>query len=127
MEFTSIEKQAVISLLAGIIEADGWIEEDEIEFAEDILDALECTDEDVELGQGMPILPALVTIKNMTDEKKSTVADIIAAAIVADRVITPEEMVVFDYVSELTGIHDIVPPEEKEQAEKLKDLSTMAD
>ena len=78
MEFTSIEKQAVISLLAGIIEADGWIEEDEIEFAEDILDALECTDEDVELGQGMPILPALVTIKNMTDEKKSTVADIMA-------------------------------------------------
>ncbi|MBR5661419.1 MAG: hypothetical protein IKW99_07700 [Bacteroidales bacterium] len=108
MEFTSIEKQAVISLLTAIVEADGFIEEDEIEFAEDVLATIECTDEDIELGQQMPIIPALVTIKRMTDEQKDAVADVIVAAIVADRVITPEEVVVFDYVSELTGIYDII-------------------
>ena len=127
MEFTSIEKQAVISLLAAIIEADGYIEEDEVEFAEDVFDALECTDEDLELGQAMPIIPALVVVKNMTDEQKSAVADVIAAAIVSDQVITPEEIIVFDYVSELTGIYDIVSDEEREQAEKLRDLSSRAD
>ena len=46
MEFTSMEKQAVISLMIGIIEADGWIDDEEIEFAQDVLDAIECTEED---------------------------------------------------------------------------------
>ena len=75
----------------------------------------------------MPIIPALVTVKNMTPEQKSDVADVIAAAIASDHVITPEEIVVFDYVSELTGIYDIVSEEERQQAAKLEDLSTMAD
>jgi len=127
MEFTSIEKQSVISLLTGIIEADGSIVEEEIEFAEDVLDALECTDEDIELGQTMPIIPALVNVKRMTDEQKDAVADVITAAIVSDRVITPEEIIVFDYVTELTGINDIVTEEERQQAESLKDMSMMAD
>ena len=108
MEFTSLEKQAVISLMAGIIEADAWIEDEEIEFAQDVLDAIECSDEDFESGQDMPLLEALVTVKNMTDEQKEVVAQVISAAIVANRIITAEEAVVFDYVSQLTGIDDIL-------------------
>ena len=99
-----MEKQAVISLMVGIIEADGWIDDEEIEFAQDVLDAIECTEEDFELGQDMPLLPALVIVKNLTEEQKSVVSDVISATIVADRIITLEEAVVFDYVSELTGI-----------------------
>ena len=127
MEFTSVEKQAVISLMIGIIEADGWIDEEEIEFAEDVLDAIECTEEDFELGQDMPLLPALVAVKNMTDEQKSVVSDVITATIVADRVITAEEAVVFDYVSELTGIDIYLDEEEKAEKETLKDLASEAD
>ncbi len=127
MEFTSLEKQAVISLLAGIIEADGYIQDEEIEFAEDVLDALECTDEDIALGQEMPILPALVAVKRMTAEQKDAVAGVILAAVVADRVITPEEAVVFDYVSELTGIDDIPAKAEKEREAAFNDLATQAD
>ncbi|MBR5257165.1 MAG: hypothetical protein IKV62_10385 [Bacteroidales bacterium] len=127
MEFTSVEKQAVISLMIGIIEADGWIDEEEIEFAEDVLDAIECTEEDFELGQDMPLLPALVAVKNMTDEQKSVVSDVITATIVADRVITAEEAVVFDYVSDLTGIDIYLDEEEKKEKETLKDLASEAD
>ena len=127
MEFTSVEKQAVISLMIGIIEADGWIDEEEIEFAEDVLDAIECSEEDFELGQDMPLLPALVAVKNMTDEQKSVVSDVITATIVADRVITAEEAVVFDYVSELTGIDIYLDEEEKAEKETLKDLASEAD
>ena len=104
MDFTAEEKQAVISLMVGIIEADGWIDDEEIEFAEEVLDAIECTEEDFELGQDMPLLPALVIVKNMTDEQKGVVSDVITATIVADRIITAEEAVIFDYVTELTGI-----------------------
>ena len=114
MEFTSEQKQAVISLMCGIIEADGWIDDDEIEFAQDVLDAIECGEDDFELGQDMPLLPALVIIKNMTDEQKGVVSDVITATIVADRIITVEEAVIFDYVSELTGI-DIYLDEGEEQ------------
>ena len=127
MEFTAEEKQAVISLMCGIIEADGWIDDEEIEFAQDVLDAIECTEEDFELGQDMPLLPALVILKNMTDEQKGVVSDVITATIVADRIVTVEEAVIFDYVTELTGIDIYLDEEEKEEKETLKDLSTEAD
>ena len=127
MHFTAEEKQAVISLMVGIIEADGWIDDEEIEFAQDVLDAIECGEEDFELGQDMPLLPALVILKNMTDEQKGVVSDVITATIVADRIITVEEAVIFDYVTELTGIDIYLNEEEKEMEETLKDLSTEAD
>ena len=127
MDFTAEEKQAVISLMVGIIEADGWIDDEEIEFAEEVLDAIECTEEDFELGQDMPLLPALVIVKNMTDEQKGVVSDVITATIVADRIITAEEAVIFDYVTELTGIDIYLDEEEKEEKETLKELSTEAD
>ena len=127
MEFTAEEKQAVISLMVGIIEVDGWIDDEEIEFAQDVLDAIECGEEDFELGQDMPLLPALVILKNMTDEQKGVVSDVITATIVADRIITVEEAVIFDYVTELTGIDIYLNEEEKEMEETLKDLSTEAD
>ena len=127
MEFTAEEKQAVISLMVGIIEADGWIDDEEIEFAQDVLDAIECTEEDFELGQDMPLLPALVIVKNMTDEQKGVVSDVITATIVADRIITAEEAVIFDYVTELTGIDIYLDEEEKQQEETLKDLASEAD
>ena len=122
-----MEKQAVISLMVGIIEADGWIDDEEIEFAQDVLDAIECTEEDFELGQDMPLLPALVIVKNLTEEQKSVVSDVISATIVADRIITLEEAVVFDYVSELPGIDDILDKDEREQKESLNDLASEAD
>ena len=127
MEFTAEEKQAVISLMCGIIEADGWIDDEEIEFAQDVLDAIECGEEDFELGQDMPLLPALVIVKNMTDEQKGIVSDVITATIVADRIITAEEAIIFDYVTELTGIDIYLDEEEKEEKETLKELSTEAD
>ncbi len=127
MEFTSIEKQAVISLMIGIIEADSWIDDEEIEFAQDVLDAIDCSEEDFELGQDLPLLPALVTVKNMTDEQKSVVAEVICATIVADRIITAEEAVIFDYVSELTGMDDILDKDEKKKQEILDDLASQAD
>ena len=127
MEFTAEEKQAVISLMVGIIEADGWIDDEEIEFAQDVLDAIECTEEDFELGQDMPLLPALVIVKNMTDEQKGVVSDVITATIVADRIITAEEAVIFDYVAELTGIDIYLDDEDKEEKETIKELSTEAD
>ena len=127
MEFTAEEKQAVISLMVGIIEADGWIDDEEIEFAQDVLDAIECTEEDFELGQDMPLLPALVILKRMSDEQKGVVSDVITATIVADRIITAEEAVIFDYVTELTGIDIYLDEEEKEEKETLKELSTEAD
>ena len=127
MEFTSIEKQAVISLMIGIIEADSWIDDEEIEFAQDVLDAIDCSEEDFELGQDLPLLPALVTVKNMTDEQNSVVADVICATIVADRIITAEEAVIFDYVSELTGMDDILDKDEKRKQEILDDLASQAD
>ena len=127
MEFTSVEKQAVISLMVGIIEADGWIDDEEIEFAEEVLDAIECTEEDFERGQDMPLLPALVVVKRMTEEQKGVVSDVITATIVADRIITAEEAVIFDYVTELTGIDIYLNEEEKNQEETLKDLASEAD
>ena len=127
MHFTAEEKQAVISLMVGIIEADGWIDDEEIEFAQDVLDAIECTEEDFELGQDMPLLPALVILKNLTDEQKGVVSDVITATIVADRIITVEEAVIFDYVTELTGIDVYLDEEEKEEQETLKDLASEAD
>ena len=101
--------------------------DEEIEFAQDVLDAIECTEEDFELGQDMPLLPALVIVKNLTEEQKSVVSDVISATIVADRVITLEEAVVFDYVSELTGIDDILDKDEREHKESLNDLASEAD
>ena len=127
MDFTAEEKQAVISLMCGIIEADGWIDDDEIEFAQDVLDAIECTEDDFELGQDMPLLPALVILKNMTEEQKGVVSDVITATIVADRIITVEEAVIFDYVTELTGIDIYLDEEEKEEKETIEDLASEAD
>ena len=127
MDFTSIQKQAVIGLVAGLVEADSWIEDEEIEFSQDVMDALECTDEDFEIGQDMPLLQALVIVKNMTEEQKSAVSDVLSATIVADRIITTEEAEIFDYVTELTGIDEILNKEDNQKAETLKELASEVD
>ena len=127
MDFTPIQKQAIIGLVVGLVEADSWIDDEEIEFSQEVMEALECTDEDFELGQEMPLLQALVVVKNMTEEQKSAVSDVLSATIVADRIITAEEAAIFDYVSELTGIDEILDEDESKQEEALKDLAPEAD
>ena len=127
MDFSSIEKQAIISLMVGIIEADGWIDDEEIEFAEEVLDAIDCSEDDFDLGQEMPLLPALVTIKNMTPEQKDAVADVIFAVIVSDRVIAEEEAEIFEYVAELTGIADVLSLDPETVRKELEDLASEAD
>lgn len=127
MDFSSIEKQSIISLMVGIIEADGWIDDEEIEFAEEVLDAIDCSEDDFDLGQEMPLLPALVTIKNMTPEQKDAVADVIFAVIVADRVIAKEEAEIFDYVAELTGLCDVLSLDPETVRKEIADLASEAD
>jgi uncharacterized tellurite resistance protein B-like protein len=127
MDFSSIEKQSIISLMVGIIEADGWIDDEEIEFAEEVLDAIDCSEEDFDLGQEMPLLPALVTIKNMTPEQKDAVADVIFAVIVADRVIAREEAEIFEYVAELTGLCDVLSLDPETVRKEIADLASEAD
>ena len=127
MDFSSIEKQSIISLMVGIIEADGWIDDEEIEFAEEVLDAIDCSEDDFDLGQEMPLLPALVTIKNMTPEQKDAVADVIFAVIVSDRVIAEEEADIFEYVAELTGIADVLSLDPETVRKELEDLASEAD
>ena len=127
MDFSSIEKQSIISLMVGIIEADGWIDDEEIEFAEEVLDAIDCSEDDFDLGQEMPLLPALVTIKNMTPEQKDAVADVIFAVIVSDRVIAEEEAEIFEYVAELTGIADVLSLDPETVRKELEDLASKAD
>ena len=127
MDFSSIEKQSIISLMVGIIEADGWIDDEEIEFAEEVLDAIDCSEDDFDLGQEMPLLPALVTIKNMTLEQKDAVADVIFAVIVSDRVIAEEEAEIFEYVAELTGIADVLSLDPETVRKELEDLASEAD
>ncbi|MBO6161445.1 MAG: hypothetical protein J6O01_08200 [Bacteroidales bacterium] len=127
MDFSSIEKQSIISLMVGIIEADGWIDDEEIEFAEEVLDAIDCSEDDFDLGQEMPLLPALVTIKNMTPEQKDAVADVIFAVIVSDRVIAEEEAEIFEYVAELTGIADVLSLDPETVRKELEDLASEAD
>ena len=127
MDFSSIEKQSIISLMVGIIEADGWIDDEEIEFAEEVLDAIDCSEDDFDLGQEMPLLPALVTIKNMTPEQKDAVADVIFAVIVSDRVIAEEEAEIFEYVAELTGIADVLSLDPEKVRKELEDLASEAD
>ena len=127
MVFSSIEKQSIISLMVGIIEADGWIDDEEIEFAEEVLDAIDCSEDDFDLGQEMPLLPALVTIKNMTPEQKDAVADVIFAVIVSDRVIAEEEAEIFEYVAELTGIADVLSLDPETVRKELEDLASEAD
>ena len=127
MDFSSIEKQSIISLMVGIIEADGWIDDEEIEFAEEVLDAIDCSEDDFDLGQEMPLLPALVTIKNMTPEQKDAVADVIFAVIVSDRVIAEEEAEIFEYVAELTGIADVLSLDPETVRKEIADLASEAD
>ena len=127
MDLSSIEKQSIISLMVGIIEADGWIDDEEIEFAEEVLDAIDCSEDDFDLGQEMPLLPALVTIKNMTPEQKDAVADVIFAVIVSDRVIAEEEAEIFEYVAELTGIADVLSLDPETVRKELEDLASEAD
>ena len=127
MDFSSIEKQSIISLMVGIIEADGWIDDEEIEFAEEVLDAIDCSEDDFDLGQEMPLLPALVTIKNMTPEQKDAVADVIFAVIVSDRVIAEEEAEILEYVAELTGIADVLSLDPETGRKELEDLASEAD
>ena len=127
MDFSSIEKQSIISLMVGIIEADGWIDDEEIEVAEEVLDAIDCSEDDFDLGQEMPLLPALVTIKNMTPEQKDAVADVIFAVIVSDRVIAEEEAEIFEYVAELTGIADVLSLDPETVRKELEDLASEAD
>lgn len=108
MEFLSKEKQAIFSVIVGLIHADGRVATDEVCYMEQLLNTIKPTE--YELAQAGDMEPdyAINILKGMTDQKKLAFGLMMHEMISADNNVAESELKLFNLVCYLTGIDKLI-------------------
>lgn len=85
MEFTKKEKSALASVLTAIIYADGFIDNNEVDYLGLIKFELQISDDDLQDGINMEPADALAVIAAMEEDKKKFAGQIMMRMAYADR------------------------------------------
>lgn len=104
MEFTYLQKMAIVKVLLDIISVDGRIDARETHFFEEIKVKLGLTAEDHFRLMGYNTLNCLSIIKAMNIEQKKVYRDLMAGIILSDNVIEENEQVAYDNICEFCFI-----------------------
>ena len=106
MTFSQTQKEAIVSIIIEMINADHIVSLEELRISNLINNELEISDEIFRVGYALDVEFALSVIKEMSDEQKLQVAYILTRIIDADDAVD-DEFVLFNTICEKTGI-DIV-------------------
>ena len=106
MTFSQTQKEAIVSIVIEMINADHVVSLEELKISNLINNELEISDEIFRVGYALDVKFALSVIKEMSDEQKLQVGYILTRIIDADDAVD-DEFTLFNAICEKTGI-DIV-------------------
>ena len=108
MEFNSIERIAITSVLIGMMNVDNDVDVREVLYFNQIQNIIGITQEEFKQGKEQNILLSLVVIKTMSDIKKFALVKMLTEMIKADGKEDIREMQLFNIVIEATGINKLI-------------------
>ena len=106
MEFTYLQKMAIVKVLLDIVSVDGRIDARETHFFEEIKVKLALSAEDHFKVREFNTLNCLSVIKAMTGEQKEIYRDLMADIIVADEIIDVNEQIAYDNICTFCDIQN---------------------
>ena len=104
MEFTSLEKSAILKVLADIMLADGEIDLAEKNYLGQIFTVLELSKKETSLSTSLKVSESIAMLSRMSDAKKSALAVMMHQMMEADNDINESEMGIFLAVFAGAGI-----------------------
>lgn len=104
LKFSSIEKEAVITVLTEMIHIDGITREEEIQYVQSVCTELDLENYDPLDVNHLKIFKSLTIIKAMDDHKKAMLYNILIRLITADNEINKKETDLLDYICDLAEI-----------------------
>ena len=104
LQYTDIQKAAIVCALVEMVNVDHKVTEDELRETNLINQELNITDEIYELGVVMPVDHALHVIRKMSDDQKIHVAKLLVRIIDSDDEVANSEIVLLNEICNLTGI-----------------------
>ena len=108
MEFNSIERIAITSVLIGMMNVDNDVDVREVLYFNQIQNIIGITQEEFKQGKEQNILLSLVVIKTMSDLKKFALVKMLTEMVKADGKEDVREMQLFNIVIESTGINKLI-------------------
>ncbi len=108
MEYTFSEKQAIVSVVMAMAQADGVIERNELAYFEQLEDYLQLSvaqlrDVTATIDDDYSLL-GLITISKMTAEKKADVKQMLLQMMTSDSDLHPKELALFNFIARVTGL-----------------------
>lgn len=104
LNFTSLQKKAIVRLLFEIVNADEKITVGENDYFMQLQKNLEISDTDVKEASYMSITGSLSIVKQMSQEEKQVVAFIISEMIKSDTIVDDKELQMFSAIIQAADI-----------------------
>lgn len=104
MEYSYIQKMAIVKVLLDIISVDGRIDARETHFFEEIKLKLDLSAEDHFRVREYNTLNCLSVIKEMTPEQKKEYCELMSGIILADGIVDENEQIAYDNICDFCGI-----------------------
>ena len=107
MDYTYIQKMAIVKVLLDLISVDGKIDARETHFFEEVKTLLDLTPEDHFRVREYNTLNCLSIIKEMTEEQKKQYSVLMKDIILADGVIEENEQLAYDNICSFCGVKGV--------------------
>lgn len=112
MEYSFNEKQAIVSVVMTMAQADGIIERNELAYFEQLEDYLQLTAAELRnvsatIDDGYSLL-GLITISKMTPAKKADVKQMLLQMMTSDSDLHPKELTLYNFIADVTGLNEAI-------------------
>lgn len=112
MEYSFNEKQAIVSVVMTMAQADGIIERNELAYFEQLEDYLQLTAAELRnvsatIDDGYSLL-GLITISKMTPVKKADVKQMLLQMMTSDSDLHPKELTLYNFIADVTGLNEAI-------------------
>ena len=102
------EKQAIFSVVNGLVLADGKIDTNEVLYHAQLVKVLQPSSADLEAAKTIEVHDSLSVIRSMSDEKKIALGIMMQQMIAADNDVDNKELILFNFVCIQTGIDKLI-------------------
>ena len=112
MEYSFNEKQAIVSVVMTMAQADGIIERNELAYFEQLEDYLQLTAAELRnvsatIDDGYSLL-GLITISKRTPAKKADVKQMLLQMMTSDSDLHPKELTLYNFIADVTGLNEAI-------------------
>ena len=107
--FNEGERAALVSLLLEMVNVDRSVAYEELIVTNHIHSRFAICTDDFNAGRNLDPVHALYVVKNMNDDQKRTVAQLLVEVIDADQIVTDEEINLLNFICDATGLDILFP------------------